>query len=72
FEVGTVRFDFAKRCGRCLVTTTDQKTGIRHSGEEPLRTLVRDRLFDKSACFGSYYLPQAVGELAVGDTICTG
>lgn len=68
-RVGDVGFTFAKRCGRCLVTTTDQKTGERHPDEEPLRTLARERLFGKSACFGAYYVPENEGEIQVGDSI---
>ncbi len=66
FEAGDVALRFAKRCGRCLVTTTDQTTGERHAGEEPLRTLVRERTFGKAACFGSFYAPEKAGEIAVG------
>ena len=68
-RVGDVEFEFAKRCGRCLVTTTDQTTGVRHPSEEPLRTLARERKFGNAACFGAYYLPRVEGEIAVGDAL---
>ncbi len=69
FRAGSVDFEFAKRCGRCLVTTTDQKTGERHAGGEPLQTLVRERLFENAACFGAFYMPRTVGEIAVGERL---
>jgi hypothetical protein len=68
-NIGGTEFVFGKRCGRCLVTTTDQQTGVRHWGEEPLRTLARERKFGNSACFGAYYLPQNEGGIALGDEI---
>lgn len=71
FRAGSVDFEFAKRCGRCIVTTTDQTTGERHPGEEPLRTLVKERLFDKAACFGAFYLPRSKGSISVGDKLLT-
>lgn len=71
FEAGGTAFDFARQCGRCLVTTTDQQTGVRHLGEEPLRTLVRTRLIGKSACFGSYYVPRGEGVISLGDLVKT-
>jgi uncharacterized protein len=41
-----VRLRRAKPCTRCIVTTTDQATGIR-DGDEPLRTLAKFR-FDRT------------------------
>jgi len=69
FRAGSVEFEFAKRCGRCLVTTTDQKTGERHSGGEPLKTLARERLFENAACFGAFYMPRTDGVIAVADEL---
>ena len=69
FSLGEVGFRFAKRCGRCLVTTTDQATGERDANEEPLRTLARERLFSGAACFGSFYAPDGDGEISLGDTV---
>jgi uncharacterized protein len=53
-----------KRCGRCLVTTIDIETGER--GTEPLRTLSAYRTFGRHACFGSYFVPESEGTIAVG------
>ena len=66
-QIGSVDLEFAKRCGRCVVTTMDQRTGVGHPREEPLRTLARERLFDQAACFGAYYAPRGEGVVSVGD-----
>ena len=68
-SIGETRLEFAKRCGRCLVTTADQLTGERHHEEEPLRTLARERKFGNAACFGSFYAPKEVGRILEGDRI---
>ena len=40
-RIGETRFDLVKRCARCVITTTDQRTGKRE--KEPLRTLAKYR-----------------------------
>ncbi len=40
-RIGDARFSLVKPCGRCAITTTDQRTGAR--GKEPLRTLATFR-----------------------------
>ena len=40
-QIGPIRFRAGGPCARCLVTTTDHRTGVR--GHEPLRTLARYR-----------------------------
>lgn len=40
-DVGGTTFDLVKPCARCVITTTDQRTGER--GKEPLRTLAHFR-----------------------------
>lgn len=42
--IGDVPFELVKPCARCMITTTDQRTGSR--GKEPLRTLA---LYRKSS-----------------------
>ena len=64
-SIGNVTLRSTKRCGRCLVTCTDQATGER--GTEPLRTLSGYRLFGQNACMGMYYVPSSTGVLRVGD-----
>jgi uncharacterized protein YcbX len=66
-RIGEVTFRVAKPCGRCVVTTTDQETGVR--GHEPLRTLGRRRNVDKKVLFGTNIIPDGTGRIAVGDPV---
>ncbi|MER5640048.1 MOSC N-terminal beta barrel domain-containing protein [Kitasatospora sp. NPDC002227] len=74
-RVGEVTFRVAKPCGRCVITTTDQETGVR-KGPEPLRALGRHHRFDKSLAFGIQLIPErpaglsgdALGTVRLGDT----
>jgi uncharacterized protein len=66
-RIGTVTFRAPKVCGRCVVPTTDQETGIR--GREPSRTLARYRLVDQKMVFGLNLIPDGTGELRVGDEV---
>ncbi len=66
-EIGDVVFDVIQGHGRCVVTTTDQDTGVR--GREPLRVLGRHRNFDQSLDFGVVLVPVQVGTVTVGDDI---
>ncbi|MFF2847816.1 MOSC domain-containing protein [Streptomyces sp. NPDC058001] len=65
--VGDLTFRVAKRCGRCVVTTTDQRTAER--GKEPLRTLARHRRFGDQLVFGQNLVPETTGVLRVGDPV---
>jgi uncharacterized protein len=65
--VGEVTFRVAKPCGRCVITTTDQRTAER--GQEPLRTLGRYRRFDGKLVFGQNLVPESTGTLRVGDPV---
>ncbi|MEU7279874.1 MOSC N-terminal beta barrel domain-containing protein [Streptomyces sp. NPDC045431] len=65
--IGEVSFRVAKPCGRCIVTTTDQRTAQR--GKEPLRTLARHRLFGKRMVFGQNLVPESTGTLRTGDRV---
>ena len=66
-RIGDVPFRVAEPCGRCLVTTTDQVTGVR--GSQPLRMLARHRRFGKHLVFGQNLIPEAPGQLRVGDPV---
>lgn len=66
-RIGALELEFAKPCGRCAITTTDQATAAR--GKEPLRTLARYRRLDDEAVFGSNFVHRAQGAIAVGDAI---
>ncbi|HEY2242025.1 MAG TPA: MOSC N-terminal beta barrel domain-containing protein [Streptosporangiaceae bacterium] len=66
-RIGDVSFRVAKPCGRCVVTTTDQVTGDR--GRQPLRMLARHRRFGQELVFGQNLIPEAPGQLHVGDPV---
>lgn len=68
FRIGGITFYGMKRCGRCIITTTDQKTGER-MGKEPLKTLARYRRFGKDACFGMNLNHRGTGIIRVGDEV---
>ncbi len=66
-RIGDQMLQFAKKCGRCTVTTIDQQTG--EAGPEPLRTLSTYRKDGNKVCFGAYYLPITKGTVRVGDEV---
>ncbi|MEV1144724.1 MOSC N-terminal beta barrel domain-containing protein [Micromonospora sp. NPDC049799] len=66
-RVGGVRFRAAGPCDRCVVTTTDQETGVR--GKEPLRTLARHRSVQQKVLFGLNLVPEGTGQVSVGDEV---
>ncbi len=65
--VGGIAFRMPKRCERCVVTTVDQATA--EVGVEPLRTLARYRRVGNSVYFAQNLVPDAEGEVAVGDAV---
>lgn len=64
-RIGEITFRVAKPSGRCVVTTTDQRTAER--GKEPLRTLARHRRFGDDLVFGQNLIPESRGTLRAGD-----
>jgi uncharacterized protein len=66
-RIGSVSFRVAKPCGRCVVTTTDQTTGVR--GTQPLRILAARRRFGKNLVFGQNIIPDSRGVIRVGDPV---
>ncbi len=65
--IGEVAFRVPKKCGRCVVTTTDQSTAER--GSEPLHTLGRHRRLDGKLVFGQNLVPLSRGTIRVGDPV---
>ncbi|MFJ9887088.1 MOSC domain-containing protein [Streptomyces sp. NPDC091287] len=65
--IGEVAFTVAKPCGRCVTTTTDQRTAER--GREPLLTLARHRRFGRQLVFGQNLVPEGTGVIRVGDPV---
>ncbi|GAA3378835.1 MOSC domain-containing protein [Streptomyces sannanensis] len=66
-SIGEVTFRVARMCGRCIITTTDQRTAER--GKEPLRTLARHRRFDDRLVFGQHLVPERTGVIRIGDPV---
>jgi uncharacterized protein len=66
-RIGAVSFRVAEPCGRCVVTTTDQVTGVR--GSQPLRMLGRKRRFGQRLVFGQNLIPETPGEIRIGDLV---
>ena len=68
-KIGEVVFHGATRCGRCVVTTTDQLTAER--AQEPLRTLATYRRDEEGAVmFGRNLIHETkTGRLSVGDAV---
>ncbi|WP_433475793.1 MOSC domain-containing protein [Spirillospora sp. CA-142024] len=66
-RIGEAVIEMVKPCSRCVVTTTDQRTGER--GREPLRTLASYRTWDRGIQFGQNCVPRALGTLTVGDPV---
>ncbi len=72
-KIGASVFHVVKPCGRCVVTTIDQKNGEKQ-GIEPLKTLASYRIpkrsVKKKILFGQNLIAESVGEsLNVGDEI---
>lgn len=70
--IGPIRFRAAGPCARCIMTTTDQATGVR-LGPEPLRTLAtyrRDSVDPTDVNFGQNLIHEKTsGVLRLGDPI---
>lgn len=69
-DFGGLCCDVVKPCARCVVTTTDQLSGVRHPRQEPLRTLATFRTIPGvGAIFGQNLVPRGTGVLRVGDPV---
>ena len=72
-SIGGITCDQAKPCARCVVTTTDQSTGVRDADQEPLRTLATFRTIPGlGAIFGQNLVPRGTGQIRLGDGVCVG
>ncbi len=70
FTLGTTLFKVAKPCGRCVVTTINQKT--LQTSKEPLATLAKYRLAGDTVNFGANTICITEGKIQVGDAITLG
>lgn len=71
-QIGGIDIDIVKPCTRCVVTTTDQQSGVKPSAE-PLATLKQFRLLREpnltGVIFGQNAIARGVGVLRCGDSV---
>ncbi len=67
FKVNGTDFYAVKPCARCVITTTDQETGI--AAKEPLKTLSTYRAANNKVYFGQNILYKKEGIIKVGDEL---
>ncbi len=70
--IGSVEIELIMPCDRCVITTTDQDSGLR--GREPLRTLATYRTGPRegggqAVFFGQNAIPRTCGAIQVGDAV---
>jgi uncharacterized protein len=65
--IGDVEFKLVKPCARCVIVTTDQRTGSRE--KEPLRTLAEYRRKGSKVLFAMNAVAAGGGTLRVGDPV---
>ncbi|WP_420800831.1 MOSC domain-containing protein [Pseudomonas cavernae] len=65
-RIGTLEFDVAKGCSRCVLTTVDPQSGERSTDREPLTTLETYRERDGEVYFGQNLINRGTGSLALG------
>lgn len=70
-RIGSVIFDVAKPCSRCVFTTISPERGRRHPGGEPMATLQRFRtaVGKNDVDFGQNLLARHSGVIRVGDEV---
>jgi uncharacterized protein len=67
FRIGECEFELAQACPRCVMTTIDPETGIKHK-HEPLKTLASYRRTPAGgAPFGAQVVPRKLGTIKIGD-----
>jgi len=68
FRIGNNLFRGASLCGRCVMTTIDQQTGV--AGKEPLKTLAGYRTFENKVMFGKNVIAVDYSDLIrLGDVV---
>lgn len=67
FQIGTVKFQNAKPCGRCVLVNTNPMTGV--VLKEPLKTLSTYRTSNNNVFFGINMFCLNAGIIAVGDDL---
>jgi uncharacterized protein YcbX len=69
FRIGDVTFRAVRQCGRCVMTTVDQKTAQKSPVGEPLRTLASYRSVGNKVMFGQNVTSANQGVLRVGAAV---
>lgn len=67
FSINSVRFQGVKLCARCVMTTIDQDTAVKH--KEPLKTLAGYRRKGQKIMFGQNLLHSGTGIIRLGDSL---
>lgn len=68
-RIGETVFHFVKPCGRCVMPTVDQETGVK-DGKEPLKTLASFRTVNGKVLFGQNLIAEKPGGvIRVGDEV---
>lgn len=68
-RIGETLFHLVKPCGRCVMTTVDQATGVK-DGKEPLKTLASFRTVNGKVLFGQNLIAENPGGvIRVGDEV---
>ena len=68
-EIGAAKFDVAKCCSRCILTTVDPDTGDKREDGEPIKTLGDYRRSNEGIMFGINLIPRLKGNIKVGDAM---
>ncbi len=68
-KIGNNEFAVVKPCTRCIITTTNQKTGQRNSLKEPLLTLSGFRNTQDGIMFGQNMIALNQNTLTLGDVL---
>jgi uncharacterized protein YcbX len=68
-RIGTVTFDVASPCTRCIFTTVDPERGEKSGDREPLLTLAKYRRFEDGTRFGVNLIARGSGLLRLGDPV---
>ncbi len=69
-QIGECEFEVGQRCQRCVLTTIDPDTQIKHKSQEPLRTLSTYRRHPAGGvAFGIHLIPRRLGTIRLGDSV---
>ena len=68
FSINDLSFYGVKLSARCVITTTDQETGI-VTGKEPLKSLSKYRMTNNKVLFGQNAVSKNDGKICIGDSI---